>query len=123
MSSEAPGEAERARMITLLAAMQRAVADARAPERLREDRRAWLADSGLAGDDLDAMADVDPRRLLLYRKLVRRGLGRTFQGTRLFRQMSVAENVLVGMDSRLRSGLFTSLLHWPTRRPSSRATS
>ncbi len=74
MSSEAQDDPERARMVTLLAAMQRAVADARAPERLREDRRAWLADAGLAGDDLDAMADVDPRRLLLYRKLVRRGL-------------------------------------------------
>jgi branched-chain amino acid transport system permease protein len=49
-------------------------------------------------------------------RVVRRGLGRTFQGTRLFREMSVAENVLVGMDSELANGLFASLLHWPSQR-------
>ena len=49
-------------------------------------------------------------------QVVRRGLGRTFQGTRLFRDMSVAENVLVGMDSELGNGLFASLLHVPTQR-------
>ena len=48
-------------------------------------------------------------------QVVRRGMGRTFQGTRLFRDMSVAENVLVGMDSELRNGLFASLLHVPSQ--------
>jgi branched-chain amino acid transport system permease protein len=47
--------------------------------------------------------------------VVRRGIGRTFQGARLFADMSVVENVLVGMTSRLRSGTFTSLLRWPSQ--------
>jgi len=80
MSSDAPdSEAERARLRTLLGAMQKIVEDARAPERIREDPRAWLADAGVLGPDLDAMAGVDPRRLLLYRKLVRRGIGDSIQ--------------------------------------------
>ncbi len=49
-------------------------------------------------------------------QVVRRGMGRTFQGTRLFRDMNVAENVLVGMDSELGNGLFASLLHLPGQR-------
>ena len=75
MSTDAPDSAaERARMHSLLAALQKVVGDAQAPERIREDPRAWLAEAGVAGADLEAMADVDPRRLLLYRKLVRRGV-------------------------------------------------
>jgi branched-chain amino acid transport system permease protein len=49
-------------------------------------------------------------------EIVRRGLGRTFQGARLFGDMSVVENVLVGMTSQLKSGVLTSLLRWPTQR-------
>lgn len=74
MSSDAPDSEERARMLALFAALQNVVADPAAPERIREDPRAWLAQAGVQGADLDAMADLDPRRLLLYRKLVRRGL-------------------------------------------------
>src|SRR5215471_16440550 len=36
--------------------------------------------------------------------ITQRGVGRTFQNIRLFQQMSVLENVLVGMHSRLKGG-------------------
>lgn len=66
--------AEKARVEALLRAIQRAIREPVAPERIQSDRRAWLAEAGIAGEDLDAMAGLDPKRLLLYRKLVRRGL-------------------------------------------------
>lgn len=73
MSSDA-GDSERARMEALLTTLQRVVADPRAPERLRDDPRAWLAESGVDAADIEALAEVDRKRLLFYRKLVRRGL-------------------------------------------------
>ena len=39
-----------------------------------------------------------------------RGVGRTFQNIRLFSNMTTLENVLVGMHSRLKANLFTSIL-------------
>ncbi|WP_437935104.1 HvfC family peptide modification chaperone [Sorangium sp. So ce341] len=60
-----------------LAALQRALqASVSAPdgEAIAADPRAWLASAGLEGPDLEAMAALPPRRLLLYRSLVRRGL-------------------------------------------------
>jgi branched-chain amino acid transport system ATP-binding protein len=39
-----------------------------------------------------------------------RGVGRTFQNIRLFPNMTTLENVLVGMHSRLKGNLFTSIL-------------
>jgi branched-chain amino acid transport system ATP-binding protein len=42
-----------------------------------------------------------------------RGIGRTFQNIRLFKQMSALENVLVGMHSRLKGGVFASILRTP----------
>jgi branched-chain amino acid transport system ATP-binding protein len=41
------------------------------------------------------------------------GVGRTFQNIRLFQNMTALENVLVGMHSRLKGGLFTSVLRTP----------
>ncbi len=38
------------------------------------------------------------------------GMSRTFQNIRLFREMSVVDNVLVGMHSRLRGSLLSTLL-------------
>jgi len=38
-----------------------------------------------------------------------RGIGRTFQNIRLFQQMSVVENVLVGMHSRLKGSILGSI--------------
>ena len=43
-------------------------------------------------------------------QITRLGIGRTFQNIRLFAEMTVLENVMVGMFSRTRSGLFGSIL-------------
>jgi branched-chain amino acid transport system ATP-binding protein len=45
--------------------------------------------------------------------ITERGIGRTFQNIRLFQQMSVVENVLVGMHSRLKGGAVASILGTP----------
>jgi len=41
------------------------------------------------------------------------GIGRTFQNIRLFHQMSAMENVLVGMNCRLHSGILGAILRTP----------
>src|SRR5436305_11537479 len=41
------------------------------------------------------------------------GIGRTFQNIRLFQQMTALENVLVGMHSRLKGGLLSSIVRTP----------
>src|SRR3989304_8556038 len=41
------------------------------------------------------------------------GIGRTFQTIRLFNNMSSLENVLVGMNSRLRGTWYEAILHTP----------
>ena len=43
-------------------------------------------------------------------RVVELGVGRTFQNIRLFMQMTAVENVLVGMHSRLRGGIFGSIV-------------
>jgi branched-chain amino acid transport system ATP-binding protein len=48
--------------------------------------------------------------------ITQRGIGRTFQNIRLFQQMSALENVLVGMHSRLRGGIFASIVRTPRLR-------
>jgi branched-chain amino acid transport system ATP-binding protein len=45
--------------------------------------------------------------------IVERGIGRTFQNIRLFKQMTAIENVLVGMHSRLSSGIVGSIIRPP----------
>ena len=45
--------------------------------------------------------------------MVKRGLARTFQNIRLFNNMSVLENVMVGRHCRTRSGILPALLHTP----------
>src|SRR5213082_1848180 len=42
-----------------------------------------------------------------------RGVGRTFQNSRLFQHMTATENVLVGMHARLKANLFVSILRTP----------
>lgn len=41
------------------------------------------------------------------------GLGRTFQNIRLFKNMSVLENVKIGMHKKVNYGLLSALLHLP----------
>jgi branched-chain amino acid transport system ATP-binding protein len=45
--------------------------------------------------------------------ITERGVGRTFQNIRLFKQMSAIENVLVGMHSRLKGGIVPSIIRTP----------
>ena len=47
---------------------------------------------------------------------VHRGLARTFQNLQVFSGMSVLENVVVGMHTRLRTGVFSALLRLPAGR-------
>lgn len=46
-------------------------------------------------------------------KLARRGMVRTFQGIELFGQMTVLENVMVGLHTRSQSGIIASALKLP----------
>jgi branched-chain amino acid transport system ATP-binding protein len=46
-------------------------------------------------------------------QILRQGVARTFQNIRLFNNMSILENVLVGQHSRLHSGIFTSITRLP----------
>ncbi len=43
-------------------------------------------------------------------RLIERGMARTFQGIRLFSEMTVLENVMVGAHCRMRSGVWGALL-------------
>ena len=44
-------------------------------------------------------------------RITEMGVARTFQNIRLFKNMTVLENVLVARHMRLKAGLFTSMLH------------
>jgi branched-chain amino acid transport system ATP-binding protein len=46
--------------------------------------------------------------------ITERGIGRTFQNIRLFQNMTALENVLVGMNSRLRSRILNSIFRTPS---------
>jgi len=46
-------------------------------------------------------------------RIVKDGMARTFQNIRLFGTMSALENVMVGQNSRMRAGLFGSILRMP----------
>lgn len=54
-------------------------------------------------------------------EITRCGLSRTFQNIRLFREMSLVENVMVGMHSRLNYGLMAMLFGGPSFRAKERA--
>jgi branched-chain amino acid transport system ATP-binding protein len=53
---------------------------------------------------------------LLPYKINNLGIARTYQNINLFRSMTVLENVMVGMHSRLHSNFWSSLLHLPGER-------
>ena len=44
------------------------------------------------------------------------GMSRTFQNIRLFREMTCVDNVLVGMHTKLKGGLGSTLLRLPSQR-------
>lgn len=44
-------------------------------------------------------------------RITREGIGRTYQNIRLFQNMTVIENVMVGYQSHLKSGWFGAVLH------------
>jgi len=52
----------------------------------------------------------------------KKGIARTFQNIRLFNEMSVLENVLVGMHTHLKSGLMGILFNLPFTRKEERAS-
>jgi branched-chain amino acid transport system ATP-binding protein len=54
-------------------------------------------------------AGADLTRLATH-EIARRGVGRTFQNTEVFKALSALDNVLVGEHSRLRGGLFAAAL-------------
>jgi branched-chain amino acid transport system ATP-binding protein len=45
--------------------------------------------------------------------ITERGIGRTFQNIRLFKEMTARENVMVGMHARLKGGIIKSVLRTP----------
>jgi len=48
--------------------------------------------------------------------IMKLGMARTFQNIRLFGTMSAMENVMVGQNSRMKAGLFGSILKFPVRK-------
>jgi branched-chain amino acid transport system ATP-binding protein len=46
-------------------------------------------------------------------RIARRGISRTYQNIRLFSNLSALENVMVGLHSRLKTGLFGAILRTP----------
>lgn len=61
----------------------------------------------LAGEALGQMAS---------HRIVEKGIARTFQNIRLFGNMTVIENILVGLHSQMKAGLFASLFHTRAQR-------
>jgi branched-chain amino acid transport system ATP-binding protein len=70
------------------------------------------------GEDLlvGSFAGTSLRRARPQYRVSRQGLSRTFQNIRLFPEMSVLENVMVGVDSRGHSGFLSVLLGLRTQR-------
>jgi ABC-type branched-subunit amino acid transport system ATPase component len=73
-----------------------------------------------SGGTIRFAAHGDISRLPPHR-ITRLGIGRTFQNQRLFDQMSVLENVLVGLVCRTRAGLAAIVLDTPGSRAEKRA--
>jgi branched-chain amino acid transport system ATP-binding protein len=66
-----------------------------------------------AADEGEVVFEGRPVSGLRPHEIVRRGIARTFQNTRLFDDMSVLDNVLVGAHSRTKAGLVRSALMLP----------
>lgn len=48
-------------------------------------------------------------------RIIALGIARTFQNIRLFQQLSALENVLAGCHYRMRGGILSAMLQWPTQ--------
>ncbi|MBN1135136.1 MAG: ABC transporter ATP-binding protein [Anaerolineae bacterium] len=55
----------------------------------------------------------DPVEGLLPDRITRLGIARTYQNIRLFNNMTVIENVMVGEHPHMKAGLFGAILHTP----------
>ena len=64
----------------------------------------------------EGMLVFDGRSLVGLRpdQITAKGIARTYQNIRLFKEMTALENILVGMHTRLKSGLFGAVVHDPT---------
>ena len=51
-------------------------------------------------------------------RITQLGMARTFQNVRLFKEMTVLENVKTGMHTRLKQNVFDAMLHTPRYRRS-----
>ncbi|HJV47409.1 MAG TPA: ABC transporter ATP-binding protein [Bacillota bacterium] len=57
-------------------------------------------------DEGDVLLDGKSIKGLRPDQISSRGIARTFQNIRLFKEMTALENVMVGMDTRLKAGIF-----------------
>jgi branched-chain amino acid transport system ATP-binding protein len=73
-------------------------------------------DEGSVVLDGEDIVGFDPNRILA------RGLARTFQTVRLFPEMTVRENVMVGRHARTSSGVFAAVLRTPRFRAEEQET-
>jgi hypothetical protein len=76
---EQPEQPELARYEALLGAMTRLVRAPEAPGAVAEDAQGWLGEGGLGPGDAAQLAAFGPRRLLVYRRHVRRTLVRAIR--------------------------------------------
>jgi len=49
-------------------------------------------------------------------QIAKKRVARTFQSVQIFQDMTVMENVLLGLHYRLRSGFVKGMIHWPAER-------
>jgi ABC-type branched-subunit amino acid transport system ATPase component len=68
------------------------------------------------------LLDEYPLQGLASHEIAARGVGRTFQNIRLFRELSVLENVMVGHHLAQRGSLLETVLRLPRARREERAT-
>jgi ABC-type branched-subunit amino acid transport system ATPase component len=68
----------------------------------------YRPDAGRVTFDGRSLLDLTPHAI------ARRGIARTFQNTEVFRPLSVLDNVLVGLHSRLRAGLLGAAVWSPS---------
>ncbi len=72
-----------------------------------------LIAGSLAPDSGAIRLNGDPLQSLPPYKIARKGIARTFQNVKLFRHMSVLENVMLGRHVRSRAGFGAALLNLP----------